>query len=223
MLSLPDIPADPAWTTQEIVHARLRHAIMVGALAPGAVLTIRGVAEAMSLSPTPVREALRRLVSEQAIEMQDNRRIRVPLMTAARFDEIVRLRVTLETHAARRALPHVSDVLIERLAAIDAEMDLCVSEGRLDDLTIRNHAFHRGLYRANPNHPALPLIESVWLQLGPFQRQVLNELRRFYHVDRHKQILDALRRRDDAALAEAIAADIHDGISVAGRAALAGP
>lgn len=222
MHTLPEIAPIPGQTTQELVYTRLRGAIMVGALAPGEVLTIRGIAGLTGLSPTPVREALRRLASEQAIETLGNRRIRIPPMTAARFDEIVRLRVVLETHAARRALGHVSDVLIGQLARIDARMDEFVTAGRLDDLTIANQAFHRMLYTANPEPAAMPLIESVWLQLGPFQRQVLNGLDGFYHEDRHKEVLDALRRRDPDALASAIAADIRDGIGDAGRAVLAG-
>ncbi|MGX9848782.1 GntR family transcriptional regulator [Limimaricola litoreus] len=207
-------------TTQEYVHARLRNAIMVGAVQPESTLTIRGLAEYLELSPTPVREALRRLSSERAIELLGNRRISIPVMTAPRLEEILRLRMTLECHAARRALPFVSEVLIDRMRAIDDRMDDYIQSRDLDALTISNHEFHRVLYTANPHQTVLPVIESVWLQLGPFQRQMIRALEQFYLIDRHKEILTALRERDAAALALAIEADIEDGIGRAGREVL---
>lgn len=220
MFDLPEISRHPAMTTQEYVHARLRNAIMVGAVQPESALTIRGLAEYLELSPTPVREALRRLSSERAIELLGNRRISIPVMTAARFEEILRLRMTLECHAAHRALPFVSDVLIERMRQIDDRMDDYVQNHDLNALTTSNHEFHHVLYAANPHQTVMPVIESVWLQLGPFQRLMIREIDQFYLIDRHKEILSALRRRDAAALAAAIEADIEDGIGRAGREVL---
>jgi len=60
----------------------------------------------------------------------------------------------------------------------------------------------------------------VWLQLGPFQRQVIRGLSEFSLVDRHKEILGALRSREPKALTDAIKADIRDGILQAGMKAL---
>jgi DNA-binding GntR family transcriptional regulator len=220
MLDIPEIPRDGSLTTQEYAYERLRNAIMVGAVQPESTLTIRGLAEYMGLSPTPIREALRRLSSERAIEMLGNRRINIPVMTAERFDEIVRLRILLESHAARRALPYVSDVLIDEMRQVDERMDGYVASSDMDALTTSNQDFHRMLYTANPNQTVMPVIESVWLQLGPFQRQVIRELRQFYLIDRHKEILSMLRRRDAEGLADAIEADIRDGIQISGMQAL---
>ena len=67
--TIPDIIGNPKYTTQEYVYRRLRNAIMIGAIEPGTSLTMRGLAEMMDLSPTPIREAIRRLSSEHAIEV----------------------------------------------------------------------------------------------------------------------------------------------------------
>ncbi|WP_330629600.1 GntR family transcriptional regulator [Thioclava sp. FTW29] len=216
-LNLPDIKAAPGLTVQEYAYLRLRNAIMLGAIAPGTNLTIRGLASYLDLSPTPVREAIRRLSSENALEVLNNRRLSIPHMKAGRFEELIQLRITLETHAAERALPYFSDVIINDLTRMDDEMDQAVLEHRTEDLTQLNHDFHRRLYAANPNSQAIPLIESVWLQLGPFQRQVVREVKQYYSVDRHKEILNALRQRDPMALVVAIENDIRDGIVRSGR------
>lgn len=219
-LEVPEKPHGKDRTTQEFVYSRLRHAIMIGAIEPGTNLTMRGLAEAMDLSPTPIREAVRRLSSENAIEILPNRRMCVPKMTLGRFEELVALRSVLEVHAAVRALPYISDIMIEKLKSLDDKMDLAVAAGDHDNLTVLNQEFHRALYSANPNQVSTPVIESVWLQLGPFQRQVVERVSEFYKVDRHKEILSALRTRDAAALAKASEGDVRDGIGRRGRQVL---
>ena len=105
VLAIPEAPSSADRTTQEYVYGRLRHAIMIGAIPPGTALTMRGLADTMGLSPTPVREAVRRLSSENAIQVKQNRRIVIPDMTLGRFEELVELRIVVETYAATRALP----------------------------------------------------------------------------------------------------------------------
>ncbi len=220
-LNIPDIPENSAATTQEHVYERLRNAIMLGAIEPGTSLTMRGLAERLGLSPTPVREAVRRLSSEHAIQVMDNRRMTVPLMTPDRFEELVALRVAVEVHTARRALPYVSDIIIEKMTELDERMDRFVADRDLDQLTLLNQAFHRTLYTVNPAQASMPIVESIWLQLGPFQRQVINRVTEYYEIDRHKEILAALTTRDADALHDAITNDIRDGVLKSGRNLLA--
>lgn len=216
-LSIPDLPAgEDDRTDQEAVYARLRHAIMVGTIEPGTQLTMRGLAEAMGLSPTPIREAVRRLNSENAIEILPNRRMAVAKMTLGRFEELISLRIALETHAATRSLPYICDIVIDEMRRIDERMDLALKEEDHNALTLLNQQFHRKLYSVNPNQVSVPAIESVWLQLGPFQRQVVKRVNEFFKIDRHKEILAALSSRDMASLVSATERDIQEGVSQSG-------
>ncbi|VAW20920.1 Transcriptional regulator, GntR family [hydrothermal vent metagenome] len=218
--NIPQIAKNPHLTAHEHTYYRLRNALMVGAIKPGSALKIRVVAQYLGVSPTPVREALRRLSSESALEVLGNRRIVVPTMSEGRFEELIMLRVELECLAAKRALPYVSDMLISKMAAIDTRMDQALDESNYDFLTVLNQQFHELLYTANTDQAVMPLIESVWLQLGPFQRQVINVVMNYYRVDRHKEVLAALGQRDEAALLAATKADIVDGIGRAGASVI---
>lgn len=221
VISIPETCSGTDRTSQEYVYGRLRHAIMIGVIPPGTALTLRGLAETMGLSPTPVREAVRRLSSENAILVKHNRRIAIPDMTLGRFEELIALRITLELHAAERALPYVSDIKIKKMSDIDFAMDKAVTEHDLDRLTILNQDFHRTLYTVNPHQVIMPAVESIWLQLGPFQRQVLELLKEFYKIDRHKEILAALKSRDVDALVKATESDIREVTWRAGQKFLA--
>ena len=59
----------------------------------------------------------------------------------------------------------------------------------------------------------MPLIESVWLQLGPFSQIAIAKLEKTYIVDRHIEAINALKQRNTFALRRAIEADIRDGIA----------
>jgi len=199
-------------TTQEYAYQRLRHSLMVGSIAPGIPLTIRGLAAALEISPTPVREALRRLSSKNALTILENRRCVVPIMTKERFAELIKFRAATEVFAAERALSFVSDQLINTLEKIDFNMDKAVIAKDREALILQNQEFHTKLYMANPDQVIIPTIESIWLQLGPFLKIALNHIGVFYVVDRHKEIISALRSRKLDALKKAISDDIYDAV-----------
>ncbi|MBP2239230.1 DNA-binding GntR family transcriptional regulator [Sinorhizobium kostiense] len=217
---LPAFPRPEGMTTHDYAFTRLRQAIMVGAFRPGTSITIRGLADALESSPTPVREALRQLTSIGALQFLENRRIVVPRITPARFEELISLRIALESHAARRAIAHLSDRQIDRIVALDDAIEMAITVGDKAGALIANQEFHRRIYTANPDQVAMPLIESVWLQLGPILGIAMEHVTELYVVDRHREAIDALRRRDEDAVAEAIAADIREGIGGFDHAAI---
>jgi DNA-binding GntR family transcriptional regulator len=199
--------------TNQWVYQLLRTNLICGKIAPGVPLTIRGLAETLDVSPMPVREALHRLACEGAVEAKNNRRVIVPMMTAEKFAELCEIRILIESHAAEKALPYIRDEDIGKLERIDASIDVAVEEGDVEATTLRNQDFHRSLYSANPHQIVVPLIESLWLQLGPFSRIAISKLENTYIVDRHVEAIEALKQRSSFGLRRAIEADIRDGIA----------
>lgn len=207
---------DESVTITQWVYQTLRNAVMYGEILPGRVLTIRELAGILDVSPMPVREALRQLAAENALEIQGNRRVMVPKMTAMKFNELCEARIAIESHAAARALPYIDNDRLEQLRSLDSMIDQAQEEDNLGQISILNQNFHRALYTANPHQVTLPLIESLWLQLGPFMRMATSELEEHYLVDRHNEAMSAIERKDAYALQMAIAADIREGIAFAG-------
>lgn len=199
--------------TNQWVYQLLRTNLLCGKIAPGNPLTIRGLAETLNVSPMPVREALHRLACEGAVEAKNNRRVIVPLMTAEKFNELCELRILLETHAAQSALPYIRENDIDKLERIDASINDAVERSDVESMSLLNQDFHRSLYSANPFQIVVPLVESVWLQLGPFSRIAISKLEKTYIVDRHIEAIEALKQHNSFALRSAIEADIRDGIA----------
>lgn len=198
--------------THETVYDSLYASIISGHFEPGKALTIRGLAQELGVSPMPVREAIRRLVALGALEMRSTRRVTVAKMTEERYREIVATRTLLEPEIAARALQNCDKALIEKLQVIDNEIEAAMERGDADAYSLKNREFHFTLYAAANCPIMLRLIESIWLQFGPFMRIVLGRLGTSLLVDQHVSALNALRNNDEQALREAIRLDIYDGM-----------
>lgn len=200
-------------TLHDRVYGELRRLLIEGSLDAGEMLRIQDVAARLDVSTMPVREAFGRLVSERALEALPNRSVRVPLLTRVRLDEVAHARVLVEGEAVVLATPRMTpDDFIALRDITRAYERLLVSPGTHAERAAFNHRFHFTLYRAAGSAVLMPIIESLWLQSGPFIRASA----RIYDGDdgltathHHWQIIDAMERGDIALARLALGADIN--------------
>ncbi len=192
-------------------YLELKKAIMSGAIRPGATITIRAMATALGTSPMPVREALRRLVAERALEMLPTRSVTLPLMTAERFDEISRLRIALEGLVTEAGAQNLSRDDLRLLQQAHGEMNRMKNVG---EYLAKNQEFHFTLYQAAGMPVALQMIESLWLQAGPLLNLAIGEYGFETAQNHHRELLDQLTRRSVKGARSAIEADIADAAQI---------
>lgn len=193
---------------QSLVYNEIRRSLIVGTFAPGAKVTLRGLADQMGTSITPVRVAANRLAAEGAFEVLPNRWLAVPLMTKEKFAEITYWRVQLESDAARRACTHIDRSVLHELVSINRRIVDSAKRGDRSDLLSINYEFHFTIYRAAQSSILVPIIESLWLRVGPFTYFSLHSLNELWDAKYHLEIIDALKRRDEDAVAAAVTRDI---------------
>ena len=194
------------------VYRALRARIMHGEIAPGAALTLRGIARAFGVSMTPAREAVRRLAAEGALQLSVSGRIATPALTNDRIEELATLRALLEPELAARALPRAHFALIDRLAAVNDGVARMVAAGDAPGYIRLNLEFHRTLYLRAQSPAILQLAETVWLQLGPTMRALYGRLQRTEPPRNHRLILAALRAGDEPGLRLAVRTDVTQGL-----------
>ncbi len=199
------------------VHAELSRRFITGNVMPGGSLSTRGLAEELGTSQTPVREALSRLAAEGAVQIRSKRKIVVPPMTADRFHELLRCRELLEPEAAVRALPHIDAKRLKRLRQVDDSIGAAIEHGDLHAYMQGNYDFHFLIYDAQPRGILHRLIETLWLQFGPYMRVVYGRVGTAHLVDQHEVAIQAIRDRDAPKLGRAILADIRDGMGLIGK------
>lgn len=203
------------------VYADLRQRLVTGRMSPGHELSTRSLAAELGVSQTPVRDALSRLAAEGAVSIRSKRRVRVPPMTQERFDDLLHCRLLLEPEAAGLALPHLSESHVAKLRTVDAALDEAIAKGDADGYMQANHAFHFTLYRAQGRRTLTQLIETLWVQFGPFMRVAYGRVSSANLNDSHQAAIRAIVHRDAKALRAAIARDISDGMGLIARTGLA--
>lgn len=195
---------------EDATYSKIREALMEGRLKPGQSFTLRGLAQVFGTSAMPVRDALKRLVAERALQMLPNRSVMLPLMSRARFQEILQVRLSLEPAITQQAAWRITPSVIEEMARDHEEMCKAFACGAKDKYLAANRRFHFRLYEQADSVVMLPFIESLWMQIGPYLNQIFKpgdsapDIADHHHTD----VLRALRRRDGAAAAKAIWSDL---------------
>lgn len=198
-------------TMQARVHEELRRMLMLGQFGPGQALKLNDLADAFGTSAQPIRESIRQLAAERALDVIANRSARVPLLDAEQLDDLQRTRIALEGLATELATERATDEDIDKLAAIvEAGMD-ADDGGDLTASLSRNLDFHSTLYKLSGSTLLPPIIEGLWLRIGPLIRAAAEifDATEGRGVELHVQTIEAMRRRDAAAARGAIEADIN--------------
>lgn len=197
----------------EQVYSLIRDKILFGEFTPGQPITIQGLIEETGAGMTPVREALRRLTAEAALHFLGNRRITVPIMSLRDFDDICQMRLQIEPKLGAYAVQNADRDLIETLIGLDKTLDLTIAQGDNSNYLRLNYQFHFTLYKAAQAEYLTHLAQSFWLRVGPTMRIVLGRQGTANLPDHHQAIIAGLRSADPDAVAQAVAADIKQGIA----------
>ena len=197
------------------VHAELRDLLISGQLQPGDKVSLRTLSQRLGVSMQPVREAVSRLIADEALEVLPNRAVRVPLMTAARFDDLTRVRLAIEGFAVEAAAESRRERDLAEIRHQDKLFRRAsrATEPASDAAVLANRDLHFAIYRAARLASLIPIIEGLWLRIGP----VLNldmrsdpERLKSGHAERcHARLVAAIEQGDPVAARAALTDDIE--------------
>ncbi len=208
--------------SHEATYRQLRDMVLFGALAPGQPVTIQGLTSELGAGMTPVREAIRRLTAEGALEFLGNRRVCVPRLSPSQVDELAFAKLAIEPHLGALALAALSDADIDAIAAIDAALDRAIAGGDVQGYLRHNYRFHFALYDHAGAAILTAIARSLWLRFGPSMRAVCAGAGTGSLPDRHRDAVAAMRARDRVGLEAALADDIGQGITLVRQAMAVG-
>lgn len=190
--------------TKEVVE-RLRRAILTGELAEGTTLPEAQTAAKFGVSRVPVREALVELERQGLVQFEENGRASVRPFTGEDEAEILSLRATLQTMAARIAATKLTDADVGRLEAILAKAR---DTKDLTDFSALDTAFHNEIV-AIANHRRLTRVwvdlraqMELWLSRLHRQREKLTHDVRKATLASHKEMIEVLKSRKPKLAAE---------------------
>jgi DNA-binding GntR family transcriptional regulator len=201
-------------TLGDQAYAAIRDAIVAGTLPRGEKVTERGLAESLNISPTPVREAIRRLEQDRLVERIGPRSVRVAKFGEQELREVTLIEDALRALSARLAAEKATTAQIEEMrvlldtaddlrakvegaaAGSSAEQELVVAI--LDTMS----RFHSLVDQASGSPTLIQMLEmvdafgtderrsSVLSEVGGDRRAIDDR----YH--QHRDILEAIAGRD---------------------------
>jgi DNA-binding GntR family transcriptional regulator len=205
------------------IALRLAQGILEGEFAPGDPLSQSELCTRFGVSRTPVREALRKLQAQNLVVVRTNRGATVRVPTRIELEEAWIVRAELESFGCELACARMTPDLLEELAMaqerIERAEEALTSEqadGNLHaeltgKIVVGNELFHSTILRAASNSKLQSFCESLqsYLPKDYVWRAVeAANVTRLLNVDQHRQIYDALQRRDNGAARRAMRAHI---------------
>ncbi|MFZ4289205.1 GntR family transcriptional regulator [Variovorax sp. HJSM1_2] len=192
----------------QTIRSVLRAEILSGVLPGGTALRQDTLAARFGASRIPVREALRQLEFEGLVVHQQNRGVTVARMTVEQICELLDIRVALECHAAKLAVPN----MVERdFEAMDQILDAYQASTDVSEWAEYNRRFHLALSAPANNRRLRRLIEEYCLNTDRYTHVAMSVATGKDHPQAdHRALVAACRARDVPAVVELLERHIMD-------------
>jgi DNA-binding GntR family transcriptional regulator len=183
-------------------YETLRDQIATGHLVAGARLTERGLALSLGVSPTPVREAIRRLEQEGLIRRTGPRALSVVDHSATALEELQYAELVLRAAVARFAATKITAPEVEQLSNRVAQIETLALTGTAEEVLDAARAFDEAV-AAIADNPALATLCASVEVVGRARRlravTVMRERRQDVgrrHLQAHRDLVAALASHD---------------------------
>ena len=191
-------------------YVAIRNSLMRSGLKPGQKLIFRQVADQLGISVTPVRESLLRLVSENALVLDERGTVCVPTLSVDQCVEIRDLRMLLEGESAARAALRATKAEVDELLTTHNRYVKTEADRDFAAALAENENFHFGVCRLAHSPALFRIVENLWIQFGPTLSYLYDGQTRPFGGQKHGhlKVIDALRKRDPDRARRAISDDI---------------
>ena len=189
-----------AWLHEQVAQ-RLRQMLVENRIPPGAKLNERELCEALNVSRTPLREAIKMLAAEGLVELLPNRGDIAVELTEADVLHTFEVMAGLEAQSGELAALRVTDAELAEIKAMQFEMMAAWTRRDLSHYYQLNSRIHSAINTAAKNPVLTATYQQVNARLQALRfRSNQDEDKWKRAVKEHELMVDALVRRDPAAM-----------------------
>ena len=183
-------------TKSRYAYMTIREGIVARRYLPGSPMIITALSKSLGVSETPVRDAIKMLISEGCVVSSDHVGARVASPSLEDLKNMFEILLSLQGIATRMAVYQGSGVLLEELGEILEKTKLYIHEQRHEEYGILNDRFHDSIESRCCNAELISIINSYREKTGWVRSLfVLNPKRLEESIDEHVEIFDALKNR----------------------------
>ncbi|WP_300651969.1 GntR family transcriptional regulator [Hydrogenophaga sp.] len=200
----------PAALHEQATH-RLRQMLVEGQIAPGAKLNERELCEALKVSRTPLREAIKTLAAEGLVELLPNRGAVAVQLTETDVHNTFEVMAGLEAASGQLAAQRVTDAELAEIKALHYEMLAAYTRRDLSAYYPLNAAIHRAINAAARNPVLTSTYNQVNARLQALRFRSNQDGEKWSRaVKEHEAMIQALEARDSAALAHVLTTHLNN-------------
>jgi DNA-binding GntR family transcriptional regulator len=194
-------------TKTELVYQSLFDAIIGNKLKPGTRLIVKEIAEQLSVSDIPVREALKMLEATGLIETKRHAGSVVATPSPEWIEEVFVMRAALESMAIRTAIPFMSEADLAEISALEVTMKKVAAQGDSVEYARLNRQFHQAIMGKCPYPNLLSMVGDLLVK-SQYGRAIFGLKPAAVKTSdmEHDQLIAAIKNRD-VDRAEAITRD----------------
>lgn len=195
----------------EEVADRLRELITEGLLEPGVKINERVLSGQLSVSRTPLREALKQLAGERLVELNPNRGAAVASLSAADIEHLFELMASLEGLSGELAAMRRTESELTEMRALHFEMLAAHARRDLPLYYRVNREIHRLINRAARNPALTETYDSINVRIQSLRfRSNFNPVKWDAAVREHESMLHAMASRDAGRMRELLQAHLRN-------------
>lgn len=203
--------------------APLREMIMQGELRPGEKVPEEQLCERFGVSRTPIREALKVLAAEGALEILPHRGAIVARITEEQIAELFPIMAALERLAGGLACARASDADVARVSGLHAQMMACYESGDEPGYLRFNRKIHEAFFDLAGNATLATFYQQILTRINACRFVVRKKPEHWSAaVAEHEEMIRLLRARDGAGLAALLEAHVTGTTAGIARAYIGG-
>jgi DNA-binding GntR family transcriptional regulator len=188
--------AAPSTVASRRIADQVRERILDGRLAPGTRIIQDEIADELSASRLPVREALRMLESAGLVTLKANSGAWVSSMTLRDCELSYRMREKLEPLLLSESLPHLTATDVEELGQVQAQIE---ADDDVERFLVLDRQFHWITYRRHDAEELARIVGRLWDTTQHYRRaftRLTGADRRWIIHAEHRLLVDAVRSGD---------------------------
>ena len=210
-----EIISIPRANLHEHAAKRLRQMLVEGRIAPGAKLNERELCEALDVSRTPLREAIKMLAAEGLVELVPNRGAVAVKLSEDDVRHTFEVMGGLEALSGELAAQRITDEELAEIRAMHFEMLAAYTRRDLSNYYRLNAQIHQAINAAAKNPVLAATYDRVNARLQALRFRSNQDGEKWKSaMKEHEQMVDALSRRDAAAMRAVLASHLKNKLDV---------